>query len=751
MKNNVTLRLKQLFVLCALLLCFQANAEKVEKITATSVGQFFMSQTLGINSDDIQLNTVYTAVDATNPAEALYYVFNMNQQQGFVIVSANDIATPILGYSLQGIYNQENMPPNFEAWMNDIAEAIGQGIQKGVEAGEQITAEWESLLKHDVNYFIQRDGERAVSPLITTKWDQEDPYNQQCPSYGSYKCMTGCVATAMSQVMKYYSHPASGTGTIPAYTTETYGISVPAITLGTPYNFSDMGGTTPTTPSAKENVARLMYHAGASVKMNYGPSSSGAFTSDAGKALTTFFKYDKSMRMQDRSYFSNEQWIALLKQELDANRPMYHNGSGPGGGHAFVCDGYNSSNQFHFNWGWSGYGDGYFSVTPLSEFPNNNNVFVGQKADAGGAQTYQIDMYYNTNLTSTATSVSPMQTFTVSAQFYNSGYSDVTGNMTCAIGLYQGNTLITTMGSKSLSGLKAGYYFTNAQSFSCQVPTGTATGNYTIRALVKTSTSDWEVARASYGYKTELPLQVTGQTYTITAQAEEGGSIEPQGNVQVTEGGSKTFTFTANDGYVISQVLVDGSNDPTAVANGSYTFSNVTANHTITAKFEQMTYSITATAGENGTIAPSGIVKVLEGSSKKFTIEANENYEIASVLVDGSNNPTAVANGSYTFTNITSNHTIEATFKLKGTNIEESNIFGLTLYPNPTDGELIINNEQLIINNVEIYDVVGRPVVGSNLCVRPATTIDISHLPSGIYFLRITTENGTVTKEVIKY
>ena len=760
MKKNFTLRLKQLFVLCALLLCFQANAEKVENVTAASVGQFFMSQTLGVNSNDVHLNTVYTAVDAANPAEALYYVFNINQQQKFVIVSANDIATPILGYSLQGIYDPNNLPPNFETWMNSVAEAIGQGIQQGVEANEQITAEWASLLEHDVNYFIQRAGERAVEPLITTKWDQGDPYNQQCPLYGSVKCMTGCVATAMAQVMKYHAHPESGTGTIPAYTTTTYSISVPAITLGTPYNFNDMGGTSPTTTSAKENVARLMYHCGASVKMNYGPSESGAYTTDAGKALTTFFKYDKSMRMQDRSYYSNEQWIALLKQELDANRPMYHNGSGSAGGHAFVCDGYNNSNMFHFNWGWSGYGDGYFSVTPLSSFPNNNNVFVGQKADAGGAQSYQIDMYHNTNLMSTVTSVQPMQTFSVSAQFYNSGYADVSGNMQGAIGLYQGSNLIVMMGTRNLSGLQAGYYFTSAQSFSCQIPSGTATGNYTIRALIKTSTSDWEVARASFGYKTELPLQVTPKTYTITAQAETGGSIDPQGNIQVGEGESKTFTFKANSGYVISKVLIDGYNNPTAVADGSYTFSNVTADHSITVRFEQITYAITATAGENGTIAPSGIVNVPEGSSKIFTIEANENYEIADVLVDGTS---VGAQPTYTFSNVTSNHTIEATFKLEVGITEQDISSKITIYPNPTNEEFKVSGFGFNVTGIEIFDVMGKQFQSSMFNVQGSetlnfkpetlnfeTVIDISQLPSGVYFIRIQTGEGMVTKKVVK-
>ena len=760
MKKNFTLRLRQLFVLSTLLLCFQANAEKVEVAEAASVAHFFMVQTLGVSSDDVHMDAVYTAVDAANPAEALYYVFNINQPQGFVIVSANDIARPILGYSLQGAYNQYDMPPNFEAWMNSVAEAIGQGIRNGIASDPEIFTEWEALLGHDVNYFTKRDGEKAVNPLITTKWDQEDPYNQQCPLYQGQKCYTGCVATAMAQVMKYYAYPASGTGTTPAYTTSTSGISVPAITLGEAYQWTSMidqyGGSA--TQQQKDAVALLMYHCGASVKMDYNPigsNGSAAYSSDAGAALTTYFQYDKSMRMQNRAYFSNDQWIALLKQELDADRPMYHNGSGSAGGHAFVCDGYNNSNQFHFNWGWSGYGDGYFSITPLSSFPNNNNVFVGMKPNAGGAQAYNIDILYDNHLVSNKSSVQPMETFNVSAPIFNSGYKDATG-LQGTVELYQGNNLIATMGTKSMGNLQAGYYY-NSQSFSCQVPAGTPVGNYTIRIVTKTSDSNWEVARASYGYKTELPLQVTAKAYTISAQAETGGSIDPQGSIQVPEGESKTFSIKANAGYIISKVLIDGTNNPTAVANGTYTFSNVTADHSIVARFEQITHTITATAGDNGSIDPAGEVTVKEGSNQTFTIEANENYAIADVLVDGAS---VGALSTYTFPNVTGDHTIEATF-VYVTGIKEPNTSELIIYPNPTTGLLTICDVRYAICDVEIFDMMGRDVVGTTFTVahvetdnypslQPTTTINIAHLPTGIYFIRIQTETGTVMRKIVK-
>jgi len=154
--------------------------------------------------------------------------------------------------------------------------------------------------------------------------------------------------------------------------------------------------------------------------------------------------------------------------------------------------------------------------------------------------------------------------------------------------------------------------------------------------------------------------------YTITATADENGTITPSGDVTVEENGTQQFTIAANSGYEIDQVLIDGTNNTEAVDNGGYTFSNVTANHTIAASFKAISgtnYTITATAGDNGTITPNGAVNVNENGSQLFTITPNSGYEIDQVLINGTNNTEAVSNGSYTFTNVTDNHTIAASFK----------------------------------------------------------------------------------------
>jgi len=242
---------------------------------------------------------------------------------------------------------------------------------------------------------------------------------------------------------------------------------------------------------------------------------------------------------------------------------------------------------------------------------------------------------------------------------------------------------------------------------------------------------------------------VPNNNYIITASAGENGTIYPNGDISVEYGESQTFTFTPATCYEIDQVLVDGTNNPAAVAAGNYTFTNVTANHTISVTFKTKSYIITASAGANGTIDPSGNVTVNCGNNQTFTFTPANCYEIDQVLVDGTNNPAAVAAGSYTFENITADHTISVTFKIID-GIYENLSGSINVYPNPTTGELQVISYELQVISIEVYDIYERNV-GANLCVRlDENKIDISDLASGIYFVKIYTNAGIVIKKVVK-
>ena len=236
-------------------------------------------------------------------------------------------------------------------------------------------------------------------------------------------------------------------------------------------------------------------------------------------------------------------------------------------------------------------------------------------------------------------------------------------------------------------------------------------------------------------------------SHIINATAGANGTITPVGEIEVEEGKNQTFTFTANSGYEIEQVLIDGTNNSTAVNTGSYTFEKVTENHTIHVTFKTIggtTHTINATAGANGTITPVGDIEVEEGENQTFTFTANSGYEIDQVLIDGTNNLAAVFTGSYTFENVTKAHTIVVNFKATA-GIAETIAEKIKIYPNPTQNELRIESGDLCVEKVEILDIAGRIVLTSH-----ETEINISHFLTGTYFVKLKTNKGELTKRVIK-
>ncbi|MCL2042185.1 MAG: C25 family cysteine peptidase [Bacteroidales bacterium] len=251
--------------------------------------------------------------------------------------------------------------------------------------------------------------------------------------------------------------------------------------------------------------------------------------------------------------------------------------------------------------------------------------------------------------------------------------------------------------------------------------------------------------------------------YTITAIS-TNGSIDPAGEVPVNCGDSKTFIFSADSGYKIEEVLIDGVNNPTAVANGTYTFTNVTTTgHTIEViciAITGTTHEITVGTDGNGTISPSGgaegIVIVAEGDDIAFNIFPNDGYKIEEVLVDGVNKPAAVENGFYTFENVMEDHEIYVVFAEEVGIVETPFMAPVRVYPNPTSGLLTICDMRCAMCDVAIFDVMGRAVVVAPVEARHATslqseiTFDLSNVPAGVYFLRITTDEGVVVRKVVK-
>lgn len=306
-----------------------------------------------------------------------YYVFPNGEGKGFTVVSGDDRLPEVVGYSDKGTYDEENLPSNYVGFMKAYEEMVGQ-LDNGDSRASASIAEAKALRSSGYQ-------QPTVAPLLgSIQWNQMTPYNNMCPKYnGSDRSVTGCVATAMAQVMMYYQYPKTLQTDIPAYVTKKYGIAIGRINKGEIYDWDNMlpqyASYEPLnyTDAQAAAVAKLLYHCGAACEMDYGPSS-GANVTPA--ILSTYFGYDSDL-MQDltRDAFTLAEWSQIMDKELSAKRPILYSGRSSDGGHEFVCDGTDGNGLYHINWGWGGYQDGYFDVTILN--PDKGGAGSGSAPD----------------------------------------------------------------------------------------------------------------------------------------------------------------------------------------------------------------------------------------------------------------------------------------------------------------------------------------------------------------------------------
>ena len=391
--------MKKLTITIALttLLSLSVFAHPVDVKTAQKVATTFLNNN---GAKSTQLTDLSKAAGFAN-----LYIFTA--EQGFVVMAADDCVQPILGYSLTSTFVAEDMPENVAWWLRGYNEEIQYAIDNQMRATSETTRMWKELVEGNAK---AGQATEAVAPLIQTKWNQNKYYNRLCPIASGGPdghAYAGCVAIAMAQIMKYYNYPSTGVGSH-SYTWN--GQTLSADFGATIYDWNNMAdyyeyyfinGTDQyaqwlDNPSEEEiaAVATLVYHCGVSVNMNYGGGGSGAVTAYAETALKNYFNYKSTTQYKTKSSYTDAQWMSMLKAELDASRPLLYSGhdpSGTGAGHAFVCDGYNSSNYFHFNWGWAGHYDGYFLLSNLDTGANNeagsgNGVYTADQAAIFGIE-----------------------------------------------------------------------------------------------------------------------------------------------------------------------------------------------------------------------------------------------------------------------------------------------------------------------------------------------------------------------------
>jgi hypothetical protein len=369
-----------------------AWAGPVDSKKAQEEAAAFVSQQRTAAPRQMQLADSRRNATAGTPA---YYVFNIDNGKGFVIVSGDDRTNPILGYSDEGAFDAKRMPANMKAWLDGYAEQLQVlSTMDDKQAEKALSASRRAAVAT----------RNSIAPLTTTKWDQATPYWNECPQFmnsddpadGYELPYTGCVATSMSQIMYFYKQPAETLAEIPSYQFTVAGSQMGEYSTVTmdaqPVTKFDWDNMRETYTGAEDEVytsavAHLMLYAGCSVKMQYGLSASGAYTDDIPKGFK-YFGYGSKLAF--RNDYTQEAWDNLVYSELAEGRPMIYNGTaGSGGGHSFVCDGYEYGNYFHINWGWGGMGNGYFQLSIL----NPSASGIGGSSSAEGYNMKQNIVY----------------------------------------------------------------------------------------------------------------------------------------------------------------------------------------------------------------------------------------------------------------------------------------------------------------------------------------------------------------------
>ncbi|MBN1990019.1 MAG: thiol protease/hemagglutinin PrtT [Bacteroidales bacterium] len=805
----------------------------VEK--AQQIAEKFLSQQKGTKTQQ-QLVLTYTGINRESKGgQATFYVFSGKGNEGFVIAAADNNITPILGYATQGTFDADNMPENLRYWLSFYEENIPLLAAKGKVA--------------NVN-----KGTNSVQPLLRDMaWDQGAPYNDLTPRNAESKATaSGCVATAMAQIMRYHRWPVKGSGTV-SYTTRTLKKTLTQDLGAKPFDWNNMPGIYSSTSTTAQNaaVAQLMYYAGVSVEMDYdipANGGSGAYSSDVPNALVKNFNYSIGIELLYRNTYHYTEWAEVIKAELDAKRPVYYAGGSPQGGHAFVCDGYDENGLFHINWGWSGMSNGYFSLLEMNPdaqgigagggggYINGQQIITGIRPPQAGETNAPAYFVFET-LSSSKQKMGKAETTSINiTQFWNySALSSFTGNI--GVALYNENGDLTNLLTQDdiTKPILPGY---GAKEFSFDniAFTNVANGTYRLHLISKTESSntwtqikslnaitnyitvevtDTEIIFGSQSTSSALTLEGTiglpekvytnkpvevsmtlkndGQTeyssfvgISVTQESKE--EVVIYGKVIIPVGATQTFYFTASSftetaGEVTVKALYDIYNG----ANSLDTLSGI-----LTSKQVNILAS-TTTQGLMPSVISYTIDKNSVAATEEFTVTATLKSNDATnhfdthlmIFVFKGNNQAGsfgytpnfslapseektltfrssltLAPGVYTlifafynpedemFNRFTGAQDIDVTLTEYANPVTDptEEQAELRVYPNPALDVISVNGLASQGNSLKLFNMQGQITLDER--IENNSTINISHLPSGVYIAVITDKNGTISKKV---
>ena len=675
---------KLTLTLCLIAAIGSLMAGPVSQQKAQQIGAKFLSTTsLSQKNAGIQLQLVSVAAErgATD-----YYVFNVENGEGFVVVSADDRVKPILAYSTSGNYNPQDVSEAFAFTLMNFQEEIQYVREHNLKATPDITAEWKSV--NETGSLNRGKQTRAVvGPLCQTLWNQNYPWNSQCPAdtagSGGH-VYAGCVATAMGQVMKFHEWPAQGEGTA-TYQPEGYD-SQTANFGETEYHFELMPLTLDSTSTEEEyfHIAQLLHHAGVAVNMIYGANGSGAYSEFVPHAFRNCFRYTCDDLIQNYigfgfgwSEYTNEEWAQMLKNGgLDEQLPLYYSGSDDegAGGHAYVCDGYDENDYFHFNWGWSGRDDAWCAIGALNTTRYNFNLlnaFIGHVVPNNDTYLARPDRIKSLITTEN-------DTFNGVKLNWQNPATDLNGNTLdgiTSVTIRRNFELITELTNAEVgasmeyedNGLEPGLY------------------EYAIFVTNEAGISQTEYQSILVGEKCDIVFQLhddggngwKGAAISVTSESGQRIAI-----VTMTEGSEQTLTMPLLKGNL-----------------------NFIWNHGWYHAYEEHD-----TDGECS-------FSILDG-------DGNELF-VSSDLEDGI---FLTHNNDCDWDEVT----------------ETVNVQNIQVYPNPTNG--LLNLEGQGSMHISVSNLLGQKVMELN--AEGDTSIDLSRFDSGFYLIRIETENGVSVQKI---
>ena len=530
---------------------------------------------------------VYTQYQINNITPAVF-VFNDKDSEGFVLVSASDDSRAILGYSDKGRFDQESIPENMQFWLQMYADELAR-----YEANKPVLQAGQTSMsgkKRAANATYP-----TIAPILgSVEWGQNTPYNDLCPKKSGQRCVTGCVATAISQIMYVHKYPTKGTGSH-SYTGEN-GVSASANFGATTYDWNNMlpsytNGYNTTQATA---VATLMYHVGVAANMEYDPNGSGAVSSIALSNLATYFDYDAGIQTWPKDYMKEEDILNAIVADLEIGHPVYVSGATKNQeGHAFVCDGMQSTGYLHINWGWNGMSNGYFALSALDPeqqgtggsssdlaFTEGVDVNTGIQPDQGGvaAALTTIDVL---KPSANEFSRNAKVNFDIE-RFASSGMATAAGVLSFYIYDKTGQ-LATTVGIGNFE-LPTGYLYTSL-TVGQAIPSSLAAGEYELEVGYTDNANKIQPILVKGKGVVRFPMTVTSSTITFG-----------EGTGSGTGGGNETTT-AAYTGVDISYIQNSVNNTWAIDLYSSYFWNDYQSDDEVLLRFEINSGSTTSVIG----------------------------------------------------------------------------------------------------------------------------------------------------------